>query len=61
MQRLFNSLKSGMFRGLSVSEGSVCQQASAANVKVAYKNEALSHWGTLAVMVMFIFHLFTDA
>lgn len=50
MQRLFNSLESGMFRG------SVCQQASAANMKVDYKNEALSLRGTLAVMVMFVFH-----
>lgn len=37
MQRLFNSLKGGMFR---LSEP-VCQEASAVDMKVAYKNEGL--------------------
>ena len=38
MQRLFNNLKGGMFRGPSEP---VCQEASADNVEVTYKNEGL--------------------
>lgn len=52
MQRLFNSLKGGMF-----SEPA-CQEASAVHMKVDYKNEALSHLRVLAAMAMFVFQLF---
>lgn len=49
MQRLFEEW--------DVQRESVCQQASAANMKVASENEALSRRGLLATTAMFIFQL----